>query len=137
MHSRKRRNQADLAKLEMTPMIDVVFQLLIFFIVSLNERDILSNLVISRPSTQDTQIHKPTGFLTIQIDRNGWVLNSRPLVGPQAHQQLSRQLARLASFNPNISVIIKCTNDAPHSKHIQTLNICARENMSNIAVLSL
>ena len=32
---KKQRNKGDEATLEMTPMIDVVFQLLIFFIVTL------------------------------------------------------------------------------------------------------
>ena len=40
----KNRNKGDELQLEMTPMIDVVFQLLIFFIVTLNQPDILSTL---------------------------------------------------------------------------------------------
>jgi len=47
---RKGRNKGDAAKLEMTPMIDVVFQLLIFFIVTLKQEDILSHLDVSRPA---------------------------------------------------------------------------------------
>ena len=38
-------------KLEMTPMIDVVFQLLIFFIVTLQQEDILAHLDVLRVPT--------------------------------------------------------------------------------------
>ena len=44
------RNMGEAAKLEMTPMIDVVFQLLIFFIVTLKVEDIYSHLDVSRPA---------------------------------------------------------------------------------------
>ena len=40
--NKKGKNKGEEATLEMTPMIDVVFQLLIFFIVTLNQPDILS-----------------------------------------------------------------------------------------------
>ena len=137
MGSRKTRKPTDLAKLEMTPMIDVVFQLLIFFIVTLSEQDILSHLAISRPQPDRPQNRPDISLLTIQVSKDGWTLNGRSITGPQAEEQLSRQIARLASFNPGISVVIQCTNDAPHGKLIQTLNICAREKMPNISVFSL
>ena len=47
------RSQED-AKVEMTPMIDVVFQLLIFFVVTLKQEDILSKLMASRPAPDPT-----------------------------------------------------------------------------------
>ena len=135
---RKARNRGEAAKLEMTPMIDVVFQLLIFFIVTLKEQDILAQMNISRPApdSQATPDTRPD-LLTIEIGREGWVLNGRPYVGRAAFAQLDRQLTRLASFSPDTSVIIKCTGDSPHSFLIQVLNVLAREGMQNISVFSL
>ncbi len=134
---RKARNRGEAAKLEMTPMIDVVFQLLIFFIVTLQEEDILAQLNVSRPApdsqaTPDQRVE----LLTIEIGRDAWVLNGRPFARNQL-SQLDRQLTRLASFSPDTSVIIKCTNDSPHGALIQVLNILSREGMQNISVFSL
>ncbi len=136
---RKSRNKGDTAKLEMTPMIDVVFQLLIFFIVTLKESDILANLNVSRPapdstSTPETQVDD---LLTIQIGKEGWVLNGRPYMGRSGLASLDQQLTRMASFSRKASVIIKCTGDSPHSYLIRILNILAREQMTNISVFSL
>jgi len=135
----RRRNKGDAAKLEMTPMIDVVFQLLIFFIVTLKEKDILANLDISRPAPDPTRVpeEKVDDLLTIQIGKEGWVLNGRPYIGRSGLAALDRQLARIASFSKSTSVIIKCTGESPHSFLVRVLNILAREGMTNISVFSL
>jgi len=135
---RKVRNRGEAAKLEMTPMIDVVFQLLIFFIVTLKEQDILAQLNISRPApdSQATPDTRPE-LLTIEVGRAGWVVNGRPFVGSAGFAQLDRQLSRLASISRDTSVIIKCTGDSPHSYLIRVLNVLSREGMQNISVFSL
>ncbi len=135
----KARNRGEAAKLEMTPMIDVVFQLLIFFIVTLKEKDILAHLDISRPAPDPTRVpeERVDDLLTIQIGKEGWVLNGRPYIGRSGLAALDRQLTRIASFSRSASVIIKCTGDSPHSFLVRVLNILAREGMTNISVFSL
>ena len=73
-----RKKQED-PKAEMTPMIDVVFQLMIFFIVTIKQEDIFSKLNANRPAPNsslsdsvenDTQIN-------IQIGPRGFVFNGR------------------------------------------------------------
>ena len=44
------RKEYDNPKAEMTPMIDVVFQLMIFFIVTIKQEDIFSKLNANRPA---------------------------------------------------------------------------------------
>lgn len=136
---RKARNKGEAAKLEMTPMIDVVFQLLIFFIVTLKEQDILAAMDISRPAPDPTSTpeQRVDDLLTIQIGREGWVLNGRPYMGRSGLAALDRQLTRIASFSKSASVIIQCTADSPHSFLIRVLNILSREGMTNISVFSL
>ena len=137
---RKGRNKGEAAKLEMTPMIDVVFQLLIFFIVTLKQEDILSHLDVSRPAPDPNS--KPEeqveDLLTIEVGRNAWVLNGRPYAATaKGRAALDRSLTRIASFSRGASVIVKCTADSPHSLLVQLLNICAREELTNISVFSL
>lgn len=136
---RKNRNKGDSAKLEMTPMIDVVFQLLIFFIVTLKEQDILSHLDVSRPAPDPnaTKEEQPDDLLTVQIGKEGWVLNGTPFMGKTGLAAMDKQLTRIASFSRSASVIIKCTGDSPHAFLVRVLNILARENMTNISVFSL
>ena len=136
---RKTRNKGEAAKLEMTPMIDVVFQLLIFFIVTLKQEDILSHLDVSRPAPDPTTTPEEQldDLLTIQVGRTGWVLNGSPYMGKRGLAALDRSLTRLASYSKSASVIIKCTGDSPHSNLVRLLNICAREGMTNLSVFSM
>jgi len=140
---RKERKKGDAAKLEMTPMIDVVFQLLIFFIVTLKQEDIVSHLNVSRPAP-DPNAPPPEeeidDLLTIEVGKQAWVLNGRPYPNDRQGrglEALDKSLTRLASFSRTTSVIIKCTGDSPHSNLVRLLNICAREQMTNLSVFSM
>jgi len=138
-HIRKSRNKGEAAKLEMTPMIDVVFQLLIFFIVTLKQEDILSHLDISRPAPDPntTPEEQVDDLLTILIGPKGYTLNGRPYRGAARLAALDKHLSRMASFSRKTTVIIKCTGDSPHAYLVKLLNICARERMTNLSVFSM
>ena len=66
---KKQRKQGDNPALEMTPMIDVVFQLLIFFIVTLKQEDIFARLEVCRPAPDPNakKEEQPEDLLNIQI----------------------------------------------------------------------
>lgn len=135
MATKRKRRPGEAAKLEMTPMIDVVFQLLIFFLVTLKQEDILAHLDISRPAPESTKPpeEQPEDLLTILVYRDGYVLQGRRV----AIATLERRLTRLATFNKNVSVVIKCTGDSPHANLIQLLNVCAKAGLSNLSVFSM
>ncbi|MBC8453694.1 biopolymer transporter ExbD [PVC group bacterium] len=139
MAKKRKRSKGEAAKLEMTPMIDVVFQLLIFFIVTLKQEDILSHLDVSRPAPDPNQKKEEQvdDLLTILIGPAGYVLNGRPYRGQAGLAALDRKLTRMASFSRSVSVIIQCTGDSPHKFLVRLLNICARERMKNLSVFSL
>ena len=131
---RKNKNKGDAAKLEMTPMIDVVFQLLIFFIVTLKQEDILAHLDVSRPQQSDEQPSeiKPE-LLTIMVHRDGYIMNGRRI----SRGVLDKRLTRISTYSKGISVVIKCMPDSPHAKLIALLDICAKTGLENLSVFSM
>ncbi len=136
----KERRKGDQVKLEMTPMIDVVFQLLIFFIVTLKQEDILSRLEVSRPAPDpDQKKEEEVDLLTIVIyDHKQHGGEGISLRGRQiSYRELDRQLTRLASFSKSISVIIKCHRDSPHANLVKVLDVCAKNELRNLAVFSM
>ena len=141
MARQKKKNKGEAAKLEMTPMIDVVFQLLIFFIVTLKPQDILAHLDISRPAPDPNQ--KPEeemdDLLTILV-YNHLKLGGKgvSIEGAKvSYEHLSKQLKKLAAHSQNVSVVIKCTSDSPHSNLVKLLDICAAAKLTNLAVFSM
>lgn len=131
---KRERKPFEAAQLEMTPMIDVVFQLLIFFIVTLQQEDILSHLDIIRPAPDSSpppeQIQE---FLTILVYKDGFVLQGRrvPL------RELERQLVNMAKRSQSTSVVIKCTGNSPHAYLVQLLNICTKAGLKSLSVFSM
>ena len=110
MAKRSRRNKGDNVALEMTPMIDVVFQLLIFFIVTLKQEDILSNLEALRPAPDS----RPTAEenedpLQILIGKEGLSFNGA-LVN---EAQLEKNLQNIYKRNKEAMILIKSSGDAP------------------------
>jgi len=129
-----RKKQED-PKAEMTPMIDVVFQLMIFFIVTIKQEDIFSKLNANRPAPNknlsdtvenDTQI-------TIQVGPRGLVFNGRGVtIG-----ELRRNIARLAKTSTKATVLVQCALDSPHMYLVQALDACAENDMHNISIFSM
>lgn len=120
-------------QLNMTPMIDVVFQLMIFFLVTLKQNDILSHLDANRPAAQQTREVNDPELLTVLVYKDGFVLKGRRV----DLNELDRQFRHIASFDTTVSVIIKCTGDSPHSFLIQLLDLCAKSKLTNLSVFSM
>ena len=130
MTHKNKRKTSDEIKLEMTPMIDVVFQLLIFFIVTLTPMDILSNLDAMRPMPGGEARVDP---VEITVTAEGLILSHLAV----SEQGLSDSLARLVKYNKDTTVAIKCTADSPHSLLVRALDICKRNGINSIAVFSI
>jgi biopolymer transport protein ExbD len=131
---KKQRKDAEKAALEMTPMIDVVFQLLIFFVVTLKQEDILSHLDVVRPAAQSVQDKNPDDdLLQVTVYKDGFVLQGFPI----NVKELERKLTQIASYNRKVSLIIKCTGDSPHAHLVQLLDICAKNKMTNLNLFSM
>jgi biopolymer transport protein ExbD len=133
VYKRKRKVESD-PRLEMTPMIDVVFLLLVFFVVTMKQEDILSRLTAARPEAGAIEFReKPLQLVTIMLYRDGFMFHDRPLT----FLALDRQLARCSELNRNAGVVIKCTADSPHSALVRTLDLCSKHGMNNLSVFSL
>jgi biopolymer transport protein ExbD len=131
---KKRRITNDQPQLEMTPMIDVVFQLLIFFIVTIKQEDIYSMLSASAPAADPTASSKvQPNVLNIEINKTGFILRGTPV----SKAILEKRLASYAEYDKTVSVVLRCTGDSPHKYLVQTLDICHKLELTNLAIFSM
>ncbi len=132
--ARKPRNTGDNPKLEMTPMIDVVFQLLIFFIVTLKQEDICSKLNAFRPAP-DPNVKKDEQpeLINILVSTSGFIMRGRPV----SLEGLEKDLALFARQSKSSPVLIRCTADSPHKYLVQALDICNKVGMTNLSIFSM
>ena len=131
MKRRKNHRQERGARLEMSSMIDVVFLLLVFFVVTIQPKDVLAKLDVSRPATPDS----PTTITLLQIDvgPDNYVVNGQQLT----LETIGRRLERLYSTSPRTTLIVASHRDAPHSQLVTILDTCASIGIENISLMSL
>lgn len=126
----RQRSDSQEVRLNMTPMIDVVFQLMIFFLVTLSKDDIVSHLDVNRPKGADTPT--PAPLLQCVVYRDGFTFQGQRV----DLKELDRQLGHIASFDKDADLTVRCTGDSAHSGLIQLLDRCAKHGMRNITVFS-
>ena len=134
------RKSQENPKLEMTPMIDVVFELLIFFVVTIKQEDIFSKLNANRPAPASSSSNSNESDTTVTIevgrgrDANGLlVYNKRPVRLSELDQNL-REVARTSKKTP---IIIKCAEDSPHKALVDALDICYRNQLFSVSIFTL
>ncbi len=141
--NKKGKNKGEEATLEMTPMIDVVFQLLIFFIVTLNQPDILSQFDALRPAAQESrEVQDPPASITIQGFPSHPGLGAYFFGNDQNRRtvtldQLRGVASQMAKVNRNQNVVVNCTDTAPHGCLVRVLDLLADAGLRSVSVFSL
>ena len=132
------RKPQDNPALDMTPMIDVVFELIIFFVVTIKSEDLFSRLNANRPAPGGASDGSSETTVTIEIGkgRNAdgvLVYNKREIKRAELDQNL-REVARTSKKTP---IIVKCTEDSPHKALVDVLDICYRNKLFSVSIFSM
>ena len=127
-------------QLDMTPMIDVVFELIIFFVVTIKQEDLFTRLNANRPapSSGKSDSNESDTTVTIEIgrgrDANGTLIYNRREVRRAELDQNLREVARTSKKTP---IIIKCTEDSPHKALVDALDICYRNQLFSVSIFTM
>lgn len=121
--------------LEMTPMIDIVFLLMIFFLVAskLDEDDRSLDVVLPQASAAKPLTARPREFV-INIDRKGnYYAGARPV--PLA--ELTQLLVQSAADNPHRqTVIVRADEETAHKFVVAAMDACVRAGIDDYQVQS-
>jgi biopolymer transport protein ExbD len=126
-------------QLDMTPMIDVVFELIIFFVVTIKQEDLFSKLNVNRPAPASSKSEDSNDItVNIEIGRgrnvNGVILYNKTEVNRKA---LDKNLSEIASTSKKTPIIIKCAPDSPHKALVDVLDICYKHELYSVSVFTL
>ena len=134
------RKPQDNPQLDMTPMIDVVFELIIFFVVTIKQEDLFTRLNANRPAPASNSSSSNESDTTVTIEigkgRNAdgvLVYNKREVRRSELDQNL-REVARTSKKTP---IIVKCTGDSPHKALVDVLDICYRNELFSVSIFTL
>ena len=125
--------------LDMPPMIDVVFELIIFFVVTIQQEDIFTKLNANRPAPASGSASESSDTtVTIEIgkgrDANGVLVYNKLEVRRQELDQNLREVARTSTKTP---IVVKCTEDSPHKALVDVLDICYRNKLFSVSIFTL
>ena len=133
------RKPQDNPQLDMTPMIDVVFELIIFFVVTIKSEDMFSRLNANRPAPSNgASSNESDTTVTIQIgrgrDANGAIVyNGREV----KRKELDANLHEVSRTSKKTPIIVRATGDSPHKALVDVLDICYRNELFSVSIFTM
>jgi biopolymer transport protein ExbD len=121
----QRSHLVTLSEINITPLLDLAFVLLIIFVITTPLLEQSINLKLPKGGRPETQINK-SDITTVEISNTGvYVLDRQRL-------QLSQLIARLAGearSNPNLIVYIRADTDSRYELLASLLDTCQRNGI--------
>ena len=128
---RFRREEEDSFALDMTPMIDVVFLLIIFFMVSTVFVDFSRKMDINLPTSKSSTLDEIAKTLEVEMLKDKKIfLSGKPvtLLG------LETTLAKMELKDKKPTAIIRADKSLPYGDVIQVMGILQKKGIPDISV---
>ena len=133
----KKRKNEDVS-LDMTPMIDVVFQLIIFFVVTLkmtDDKDTSIKLADGRNGIVLTQDELPPSQLTIDVAKSGRVSMSNITMSNAMIMDAVKK--RVRAYGTDFPCMIRADKETPHKYVADVMNLCAAAGMWKVSFVAI
>jgi biopolymer transport protein ExbD len=125
-----RHNLSTLSEINITPLLDLAFVLLIIFMITTPLLENSVNLII--PSSSAATAPVKTGQVqTISIDRLETIkINDKTV----ASADLAARLAELKRTNPEVAIVIRPDRDLPVRKLIALMDALQRAQINKVGI---
>lgn len=129
-------DRRDDVELNMTPLIDVVFLLLIFFMVSTTfEKQARLKVVLPEASAEATQSKDDP--VVIGIDSSGrFYINDRQLVNSQI-DTLKIALTKTLGNNKDVPLVLRADAKTPHQSVVMAMDAAAQLGLTRLSIATL
>ncbi|WFB35612.1 biopolymer transporter ExbD [Kiritimatiellota bacterium B12222] len=130
---RVRSTKRQIEDVPMTPMIDVVFQMLIYFVLTFEIPDKMSQMQVWRPAGESAaSTSEPVELMRITVYEDYYALNDTRV----SVETLERTFNRLADLNPSQNMIVVATAESRHEKLVVVLNLLSKAGLTSVSLLS-
>jgi biopolymer transport protein ExbD len=127
---RIRREFTRRPRIEMIPLIDVVFLLLVFFIYSMLSMTVHRGLPVNLPTASTATVDKEN-FITITLQRDGRLfLEDREVDTRTLPTFLLEQKKR----NPNIQVYLRADREASYQRAVEVMDLVRSAGIHKLAL---
>lgn len=119
------------AELQLAPMLDVVFQLLIFFLVSFEFQRTELDMKVSVPSAQEgADPKRARGEIIINVRADGGVFVDQQLM---TQGQLKEKLSAIAKLHKNQPVRLRGDAKCDYQNIVEVIDTCQKAGIWNIS----
>ena len=124
------RREPKKARIEIIPMIDTVFFLLVFFMMASLSMTVYRGLPVNLPKAASGQPTRDDSA-AITLDRDGRTYLNRE---PTTREVLGGQLRALLSANPNLVVMINADGEVLHRRVVDVVDVARTAGVSRLAI---
>ena len=126
----QKQSLTSLAEINITPLLDLAFVLLIIFMITTPLLENSMSLIIPSSGLKNSAVPS-SQIQTISIDRNEMIrLNNQPV----DLESLSARLAELKSAHPDVAVVIRPDRDLPVQKLIALMDALQRAQIMKVGI---
>jgi biopolymer transport protein ExbD len=126
----QRHNLSTLSEINITPLLDLAFVLLIIFMITTPLLENSMNLII--PSSGAANAPVKTGQVqTISIDRRETIKINDRTVSPA---DLVTRLSELKRANPDVAIVIRPDRDLPVQKLVALMDALQRAQINKVGI---
>jgi biopolymer transport protein ExbD len=126
----QRNNLTSLSEINITPLLDLAFVLLIIFMITTPLLENSMNLVIPSSGAKNPPVN-PTEVQTISIDRNEIITLNNDVVD---RDTLEARLLDLKRANPDVAVVIRPDRDLPVQKLVSLMDALQRAEITKVGI---
>ena len=125
-----RSNFSTLSEINVTPLLDLAFVLLIIFMITTPLLENSVNLVIPSSSAANAPISKAQ-VQTISIDRDETIRMNNEIVDPDS---LAARLLELKRANPDVAIVIRPDRELPVQRLVTLMDSLQRAQITKVGI---
>ena len=130
MKKTSRSHHSTLNELNITPLLDLVFVLLVIFIITTPQ--MMNNLEMNLPSGKPPPPQKEKPKINrIDVDAKGQItLNDQAVTAPE----LKDDLQQLKAENPDLSVVVKGDDNVDYQNMVSVLDVLQQLDITKVGL---
>ena len=125
-----RTSLSTLSEINITPLLDLAFVLLIIFMITTPLLENSKTLIIPSSATTNARIN-PATVQTLSMDRNEVVRLNEQVID---RATLESRLAALKAADPNVAVVIRPDRNLPVQKLVSLMDALQRADITKVGI---
>jgi biopolymer transport protein ExbD len=121
--------------LRIAPLIDVIFLLLIFFLVATTFYEVEKDITIDlAEATEGTDRKTSDRIIIVNVKQSGIIVVNQRV---RTHEQLREDLIAARGRDPAVAAVVRCDRHTYHKHFVRILDLCEKVGVTSVAVAIL